>query len=182
MNRKKQQYLENVVPALQKQFGKDNAMAVARLNKIVVNVGIGSDPQGTKAAQPVADQLAAITGQKPRINSARISVAGFKLREGTPVGVSVTLRGDRMWEFYDKLVTVVLPQLKDFSGVSRTSFDGNGNYTLGLHEQIVFPEIEYDEIDRIRGMQITMTVGHSEGKEESMFLLEQLGMPFTKEE
>lgn len=182
MNRKKQHYQDSVVKTLQDAFGKKNAMAVAKLEKIVINVGIGSDPQGEKAVEPVVAQLSAITGQKPRVNSARISIAGFKLRQGTPVGVSVTLRGDRMWEFFDKLVTVVLPQLKDFSGVSRTAFDKTGNYTLGLREQIVFPEIEYDAIDRVRGMQITMSISHSNGPAESMLLLQELGMPFAKEE
>jgi large subunit ribosomal protein L5 len=180
MNRKQQQYLEQVVPFLQEKYSKKNLFSVAKLDKIVINVGIGSDPAGEKAAEPVKKQLRAITGQEPRICPARISIASFKLREGNPVGVAVTLRGERMWMFLDKLVTIVLPQLKDFAGVPRTAFDKQGNYSLGLKEQIVFPEINYDDIDRIRGMQISFSVRNANGKEESMDMLEQLGMPFTK--
>ncbi|MCD8484432.1 50S ribosomal protein L5 [Candidatus Woesebacteria bacterium] len=182
MNRKKQLYQDKVVALLQEKFGKENALAVAKLTKIVVNVGIGTEPQGEKAVEPVVEQIAAITGQKPQPTQVRVSIAGFKIRAGDPVGVAVTLRGERMWAFFDKLVTVVLPQLKDFSGVSRTAFDQVGNYSLGLREQIVFPEIDYDKIDRVRGLQITMTVENSSGQEESFALLEALGMPFAKEE
>lgn len=182
MNRKQQLYRESVVPALMEKFGKKNPFAVAKLEKIVVNVGIGSDPAGEKAVDAVAEQLAAITGQKPRTAAARLSIATFKLRQGQIIGLSVTLRGERMWSFFDKVVSVVLPQLKDFSGVSRTAFDQNGNYNLGLKEQIVFPEINYDAIDRIRGMQITFTVANAKGKEESYEMLEMLGMPFAKAE
>ncbi len=182
MNRKKQLYQEKVVPFLQEKYKKTNAFSVARIAKIVVNVGIGSDPQGEKALEPVLQQLSLITGQKPQPTKIRISIAGFKIREGQSVGAAVTLRGEKMWAFYDKLVTVVLPQLKDFTGVSRDAFDQAGSYSLGLREQIIFPEIEYDKIDRVRGLQVVITVENSAGKEESLDLLAQLGMPFAKEE
>ncbi len=181
MNRKLALYRETVAPALMEKFGKDNSFAVAKLEKIVVNVGIGSDPSGEKAAEAVMKQIGDITGQKPRTTKARLSIATFKLRQGQTIGVSVTLRGERMWSFFDKLVSLVLPQLKDFTGVPRNSFDQSGNYNLGLKEQIVFPEIDYDAIDRIRGMQITFTVANADSKEESFELLEKLGMPFAKE-
>jgi large subunit ribosomal protein L5 len=181
MNRKLQLYRETVVPALMEKYGKKNAFAVAKLEKIVVNVGIGSDPSGEKAVDAVVEQIGAITGQKPRTTKARLSIATFKLRQGQIIGVSVTLRGERMWSFFDKVVSLVLPQLKDFSGVPRDSFDQSGNYNLGLKEQIVFPEIDYDAIDRIRGMQLTFTVANAASKAESFELLEKLGMPFAKE-
>lgn len=183
MNRRKQIYQTEVVPALQTKFGKDNMLSVARLEKITLNVGIGSE-QGNREVigKAVLQQISDITGQKPQLAAARISIAGFKIRQGEPVGVTVTLRGERMWQFFDKLVSVVLPQVKDFSGVSRTAFDQAGNYSLGLREQIIFPEIVYDEIDRVRGMQITFTIRNASGKEESMEMLEKLGMPFTKTE
>lgn len=183
MNRRKQIYQTEVVPVLAEKFGKKNRFSVAKLSKITVNVGIGSE-QGNRdqISKNVAEQIAAITGQKPQITAARISIAGFKVRQGDPVGVSVTLRGENMWQFFDKLVSIVLPQVKDFSGVSRVAFDGSGNYNLGLREQIIFPEIVYDEIDRVRGMQITFTIANSSGKEESVVMLEKLGMPFTKTE
>lgn len=182
MNRKQQLYRETVVPLLMEKHGKKNALSVAKLEKIVVNVGIGSDPAGEKAVDAVMEQIGAITGQKPRITKARLSIATFKLRQGQTIGVSVTLRGERMWSFFDKLVSVVLPQLKDFTGVPRNSFDQSGNYNLGLKEQIVFPEINYDAIDRVRGMQITFTVANATSKEESFDMFEKLGMPFAKEE
>ncbi len=183
MNRRKQMYQTEVIPVLTEKFGKKNRFSVAKLEKINLNVGIGRE-QGNREqiAKNVAEQLSAITGQKPQICAARISIAGFKVREGDPVGVAVTLRGDRMWQFFDKLVSIVLPQVKDFSGVSREAFDGRGNYSLGLREQIIFPEIVYDEIDKVRGMQITFTISNSSGKEESTVMLEKLGMPFTKTE
>lgn len=183
MNRLKQKYHDVVAPALQEKFNKKNAFAIARLEKIVVNVGIGKEAGNREqVAKSVVEQISAITGQKAQSAVARISIAGFKIRQGEPVGVAVTLRGDRMWVFFDKLVSVVLPQVKDFSGVSRTAFDNSGNYSLGLKEQIIFPEIVYDEIDKVRGMQITFTVRNASGREESMEMLEKLGMPFTKTE
>ncbi len=182
MNRKKQLYQQEVVPALMAKFGKENPFAVAKLVKITVNVGVGSESNRQQSADAVMTQLTKMTGQRSHVTSARMSIASFKLREGDPVGVAVTLRGDRMWDFFDKLVSLALPQVKDFSGVSRTAFDQAGNYTLGLTEQIIFPEIVYDEIDRVRGLQVVMTVQNADSREESFELLEKLGMPFRKEE
>lgn len=184
MNRKKQLYQEVVAPALQAKFNKPNKLAVARLEKIVVNVGIGKEQQTgkDKLVAAVVEQLTAITGQRPHVCPARASIASFKTRQGDPVGVAVTLRGERMWSFFDKLVSLVLPQVKDFSGVPRTAFDQVGNYSLGLKEQIVFPEINYDDIDRVRGLQCVITVRNAGSIPESMAMLEQLGMPFTKAE
>ncbi len=182
MNRRKVTYQQEVVPFLMEKYGKKNILSVANLSKITVNVGIGKEANRQQSAEAVIAQLTKMTGQKPNICAARKSIASFKTRQGDPVGVAVTLRGDRMWDFYDKLVSLVLPQVKDFSGVSATAFDQVGNYSLGLTEQIVFPEIEYDEIDRIRGLQMVMTIRNSSGKEESFDLLQKLGMPFRKEE
>lgn len=183
MNRKQQQYQQEVVPFLKEKYGKQNDMAVAKLVKIKVNVGIGSEAGNrNEIVESVSKQLADITGQKPHQRPARKSIATFAIRQGDPIGVAVTLRGERMWVFLDKLVSIVLPQVKDFRGVSDTAFDQDGNYSLGLNEQIVFPEIVYDEIDKIRGLQITFTIRSSEGKEESYDLLQKLGMPFRKEE
>jgi len=182
MNRKKQLYQQEVVPALMEKYGKKNPFAVAKLAKITINVGVGNETNRQQAADAVVAQLAEITGQHPHITPARLSIASFKIRQGDPVGVAVTLRGDRMWDFFDKLVSIALPQLKDFSGVSRTAFDQAGNYSLGLTEQIIFPEIVYDEIDRVRGLQMVMTIRNSDSREESFDLLEKLGMPFRKEE
>ena len=182
MNRKNKLYQEEVVPALMKKFGKKNTFAVAKLAKITVNVGVGNESNRQQSADAVVTQLAAMTGQHPHITPARMSIASFKVRQGDPVGVAVTLRGERMWNFFDKLVSIALPQVKDFRGVSRTAFDQNGNYSLGLSEQIIFPEIVYDEIDRVRGLQIVMTIRNADNKEEAFDLLDQLGMPFKKEE
>ena len=182
MNRRKVTYQQEVVPFLMEKFGKKNAFAVAKLDKITINVGIGNEANLKQSSDAVVAQLTEITGQKANVCAARKSIASFKIRQGDPVGVSVTLRGDRMWDFYDKLVSIVLSQVKDFSGVSTTAFDQVGNYSLGLTEQIVFPEIQYDEIDRVRGMQMVMTIRNSSGKEESFDLLQKLGMPFRKEE
>lgn len=183
MNRKLQHYNDQVVSTLQTEFGKKNRMAVAKLDKITINVGIGREQVNReKVVEAVTEQLGRITGQRPHVCPARISIATFKIRAGDPVGVAVTLRGQRMWDFYDKLVSIVLPQVKDFRGVPRTAFDQAGNYSLGLKEQIVFPEIAYDDIDRVRGMQIVMTIENSAGAAESTRMLELLGMPFTKTE
>lgn len=181
MNRLRQKYQEELVAHFLKNEGYDNTMAVPRLKKIVVNVGI-SEPQGQKQAlENMRSQLAVITGQQPAITRAKQSIAGFKLRQGDPIGLMVTLRGERMYQFMDKLVSVVLPKVKDFQGVSNSAFDADGNYNLGIHEQIIFPEIEYDKIDKVRGFQITfVTSAHS--ATEAKKLLEQLGMPFAKEE
>lgn len=183
MNRKQQQYQQEVVPFLQEKYSKENAFAVAKIEKITVNVGIGSEiGNKNEIVAAVKEQLAKITGQEPHVCPARKSEATFGIRQGDPIGLAVTLRGERKWAFLDRLISVVLPQVKDFQGVSNTAFDQSGNYSLGLNEQIVFPEIVYDEIDKVRGLQITFTIRGSSGKEESYDLLQKLGMPFKKEE
>lgn len=177
-------YQNTVVPELKKELKRTSAFAVPRLTKIVVNTGV-ADPQEPRARQTVLENIAAqfsqITGQKAQITVAKKSIANFKLREGDPLGVRVTLHGQRMWEFVEKLISVALPRVKDFRGVSRTAFDGQGNYSLGLEEQIVFPEIDYDTIESVRSLQITF-VTTAETNEEAFLLLEKLGMPFAKEE
>lgn len=183
MNRKQQLYNEKVVPVLQEKYGKKNILAVAKLAKITLNVGIGNEQTNREqVVKNVTKQMTAITGQKPSVALARMSIASFKLREGEPVGIVVTMRGERMWDFLDRLVSLVLPQVKDFSGVSATAFDQVGSYSLGLSEQIVFPEINYDDIDRVRGLQMIFTIKNSSGRDESFDLLKELGMPFKKEE
>lgn len=181
-NRLKQQYLDQVVPALKKQFSIENEFAVPKVKKIVVNMGV-TTPQDVRprerAIENIVEQFKVITGQKPQITTARKSIAGFKLREGDPVGVSVTLRGQYMWEFLDKLISLTLPRVKDFRGVSRTSFDGQGNYSLGLEEQIVFPELSYDDLESIRGLQVVI-VTTAPDTDQCYALLENLGMPFEK--
>jgi large subunit ribosomal protein L5 len=172
-------YTEEVVPALQKEFGYKNPMQVPRLTKIVVNMGLGEAVQNSKIIEAAVGDLTAITGQKPVITRARKSIATFKLREGMPIGAMVTLRRARMWEFYDRLVTFALPRVRDFKGVSPKAFDGRGNYTLGVREQIVFPEIEYDKVDKIKGLNITL-VTTAENDEHARALLRGLGMPFRK--
>lgn len=183
-NRLKQHYLESVVPTLVEEFKVGNAFAVPKIKKIVVNIGV-TTPQDPKERQKsidnIVEQFKVITGQKPQVTKARKSIAGFKLRVGDPVGVMVTLRGQYMWEFFDKLVSITLPRVKDFRGISRTAFDGGGNYNLGISEQIVFPEIDYDQIESIRGLQITI-VTSSKSPNQTFRLLELLGMPFAKEE
>ena len=180
----KQQYTTDVLPALQKEFGYSNVFAVPKLKKIVVNMGV-SDPQDPRARKQVIEnivqQFRSITGQQPQITLAKKSIAGFKLREGDPLGVMVTLRGNQMWEFVQKLISVALPRVKDFRGVSRTAFDGQGNYSMGIEEQIIFPEINYDTIERVRSLQATF-VTTAQSNEEACKLLELLGLPFEKEE
>ena len=184
MNIDSQTYQKEILPALQKEFGIKNIMAVPKLQKIVVNMGI-SDPQDPRARKQVieniADQFKIITGQKPKTTLARQSIASFKLREGDPLGLAVTLRGKRMWQFFQKLIAVALPRVKDFRGVSKTAFDGRGNYSLGIEEQIIFPEIEYDKIERVRSLQVTF-VTSAESDQQSRRMLELFGMPFVKEE
>jgi large subunit ribosomal protein L5 len=184
MNRLKQKYQEEVVSALQKEFNHANVFSVGKINKIVINMGI-KDPADPKARAKVIDnvvsQFEVISGQKPQITRARQSIANFKLREGDPLGVAVSLRGQRMWEFLDKLIAIALPRVKDFRGISRTAFDGQGNYSLGLEEQIVFPEIDYDKIESIRSLQINIVTSTKNDK-ESFRMLELLGFPFEKEE
>ena len=180
MNRLKQKYLEQLLPVLKKELHATNNLAVARLKKIVVSAGVGSKEENkTKGIENMAEQLKVITGQKPKQTSAKQSIAGFNIRQGEPVGLMVTLRGERMWEFFDKLVSIVLPRFKDFQGISRKAFDSNGNYNLGIVEQIVFPEIEYDTIDRVRGLQVTI-VTSTKDPHEAARLLELLGAPFEK--
>jgi len=172
-----ERYRSEVVPKLRKEFGYGNTHQVPRLSKVVVNVGLGEATTNAKLLEQAGVELAAITGQKPLVRKARKSIANFKLREGQPVGCMVTLRGDRMWEFYDRLVSVALPRVRDFKGVSPKAFDGRGNYTLGLREQIIFPEVDYDKVERITGMNVTMcTTARTDA--EGKALLAHLGMPF----
>lgn len=184
MNRLRQQYQDTLVKQLQSELKVKSPLAVPRLNKIVVNMGI-TNPQDPKARESVisnvVEQFRVITGQQPMITKARKAISGFKLRKGDPLGVMVTLRGDRMWQFLDKLIAITLPRVKDFQGVSRSAFDAKGNYNLGIEEQIVFPEINYDTIESIRGLQITVVMDNS-NPDRSRRVLELLGMPFVKEE
>jgi len=177
MPRLKELYREQVVPTLQKELGYKNVMEVPRLEKIVVNVGVGEALQSAKALDAVVQDLMIITGQKPIVTRARRSIAGFKLREGNPIGVKVTLRGNRMWDFLDRLCNIALPRQRDFRGVPPDAFDGRGNYSLGLREQLVFPEIKYDKIDKIRGLEVTI-VTTARTDEAGYHLLRLLGMPF----
>ena len=177
-SRLKEKYLNEVVPGLQEQFKYTNVMAIPKLDKVVINIGLGEVTQNPKALDAAINDLTLITGQKPVVTKAKKSIAGFKLREGMPVGVKVTLRGDRMYEFVDRLVSVSLPRVRDFRGVSPKSFDGRGNYSLGLKEQLIFPEIEYDKIDKIRGMEIVFATT-AKTDEEGRALLKLLGMPFA---
>lgn len=179
MPRLKQHYKENVVPQMMREMGYKNVMEVPRLEKIVVNVGLGEALQNAQALDHAVRDIATITGQHPVITRARKSIAAFKLRAGAPIGVKVTLRGDRMYDFLDRLCNIALPRQRDFRGVSPDSFDGRGNYTLGLREQLVWPEIDYDSIDRARGMEITI-VTTAKSDEEGRRLLELLGMPFAR--
>jgi len=179
MNRTKQKYQEVIVPEMMKVFDYDNKMMVPRLEKVVVNIGLGEAMDNPKAMDAAVGDLALITGQKPVVTKARKSIANFKLREGRAIGTKVTLRSEKMWAFVDRLVNIVLPRVRDFRGVSGEAFDGRGNYTLGLKEQLIFPEIEYDKIDKVRGMEITF-VTTANNDEQAYTLLEMLGMPFRK--
>ena len=178
MARLKDKYLNEVVPGLQEQFKYTNVMAIPKLDKVVINIGLGEAVQNPKALDAALNDLTLITGQKPVVTRAKKSIASFKLREGMPVGVKVTLRGDRMYEFVDRLLSVALPRVRDFRGVSPKSFDGRGNYSLGLKEQLIFPEIEYDKIDKLRGMEIVFATTATTD-EEGRALLKLLGMPFA---
>src|SRR5215813_7884204 len=171
---------KEVAPALLKDLELKNPAAVPRLNKIVVNMGVGEATQNAKLIDPAVNELGQITGQKPVITRARKSIAAFKVRENMPIGAMVTLRGDRMYEFLDRLITVVLPRVRDFRGVSTKSFDGRGNYTLGLHDQLIFPEISYEKVDKIRGMNVTI-VTTARTDDEARELLRQFGMPFRQQ-
>lgn len=172
-------YSQEVVPALKKEFGYENWMQVPKIEKIVVNMGLGEAVQNPKAIDAAVRDLTAIVGQKVVITRAKKSIATFKLRAGMPIGAMTTLRGKRMWEFLDRLITLGLPRIRDFRGVSDRSFDGRGNYTLGLKEQILFPEIEYDKVDKLRGMDITF-VTSAKTDEEARALLRAMGMPFRQ--
>jgi len=179
MPRLKDKYKQEVVPALIKEFGYTNPMRVPALHKVVVNIGVGEATQNAKSLDGAVRDLAAITGQKPVVTKAKKSIANFKLRAGMSIGAMVTLRGDRMYEFLDKLFNVGLPRSRDFQGVSTKAFDGRGNYTLGIREQLVFPEIEYDKVDKVRGLEISI-VTTARTDEEARRLLELLGMPFSR--
>lgn len=180
MNVLKERYQKEIVPALMKELDMTNVMQVPRITKVVVNIGLGEALDNPKALEAAAGDLSKITGQKPVITKARKSIAAFKLREGRAIGTTVTLRGDKMWAFLDRLMNVVLPRVRDFRGVSAEAFDGRGNYTLGLREQIIFPEIEYDKVDKVRGMEITV-VTTAGSDDQAVKLLELLGMPFRKD-
>jgi large subunit ribosomal protein L5 len=168
---------KEVALALAKELDLKNPMAVPRLNKIVVNMGVGEATQNAKLIDPAVNELGQITGQKPVVTKAKKSIAAFKVREGMPIGAMVTLRGDRMYEFFDRLVTIVLPRVRDFRGVSTKSFDGRGNYTLGLHDQLIFPEIDYAKVDKLKGMNVTI-VTTARSDDQARSLLKHLGMPF----
>ena len=181
MNRMQERYNQEIAPSLFKSFGFRNVMQVPRIQKVVVNIGLGEALDNPKALESAVSDLMQITGQKPVTTKARKSIANFKLREGRLIGTKVTLRGDRMWAFLDRLLNVALPRVRDFRGVSANAFDGRGNYTLGLKDQLVFPEIEYDKIDKLRGMEITI-VTTARDDNEARALLQMLGMPFSRKE
>jgi len=168
---------KEVAPALAKELDLKNPMAVPHLHKIVVNMGVGEATQNAKLMDPAVNELGQITGQKPVVTRAKKSIAAFKVREGMPIGAMVTLRGDRMYEFFDRLVSIVLPRVRDFRGVSTKSFDGRGNYTLGLHDQLIFPEIDYAKVDKLKGMNVTI-VTTAKSDDQARSLLKSLGMPF----
>ena len=177
MARLKDRYREEIAPALKDRFEIQNPMRIPRLEKIVVNMGVGEAAQDSRRLDGAMEDLARITGQKPQLRRARKSIAGFKIRDGMPVGARVTLRGERMWEFLDRLITIALPRVRDFRGISPRSFDGRGNFALGLREQTIFPEISYDSIDTTRGLDVAV-VTTAETDEEAQELLRMLGMPF----
>jgi large subunit ribosomal protein L5 len=174
-----QRYRDEIAPALMREFGYTNVMRVPRVAKVVLNIGLGEATQDAKVLDAASQDLATITGQKPVITRAKKSIANFKVREGNPIGMMVTVRGDRMWEFLDRLLNAALPRIRDFRGVSPKAFDGRGNFSLGVREQLIFPEIEYDKVDRVRGMQINI-ITTARNDEEGSRLLELLGMPFSK--
>lgn len=177
--RMKENFLKEITPNLMKKFNYTSIMQVPKIEKVVINMGMGDAVSNSKVLDTALEDLQKITGQKPIVTKAKKSIAGFKLRENMPIGLKVTLRGERMYHFLDKLINVALPRVRDFRGVSSKSFDGRGNYTLGLREQLIFPEIEYDKIDKIRGMDVVI-VTTAKSDEESRELLAQLGMPFVK--
>ena len=176
----KQTYQNEIVPALMENLSLDNLMQVPRIKKVVINIGLGEAMDNPKALEAAVQDLTTIAGQKPVITKARQSIANFKLREGRVIGTMVTLRGERMWSFLDRLMNIALPRVRDFRGVSPNAFDGRGNYTLGIREQLIFPEIEYDKIDKVRGMEITI-VTTATTDEQARQMLELIGLPFRKE-
>ncbi len=179
MNRLQEQYKANIVPALVEKFNYTSVMQAPKISKIVINIGAGDAVQNPKVLDDAVNELGQITGQKPLVTKAKKSIASFKLREGMPIGCKVTLRGERMYEFFDKLITIALPRVRDFRGVNPKGFDGRGNYTLGVKEQLIFPEINYDKINKIRGMDIVI-VTTANTDQEAFELLKQFGMPFAK--
>ena len=180
MNILREKFQKEVAPALMKTLGLKNVMQIPQIKKVVINIGLGEALDNPKALDAAVIDLTAIAGQKPVITKARKSIANFKLREGRAIGTTVTLRGEKMWAFLDRLMNIVLPRVRDFRGVSAESFDGRGNYTLGLREQIIFPEIEYDKVDKVRGMEITI-VTSAPNDDQATALLQLLGMPFRKD-
>ena len=178
MARLKEKYINEVVPGLQEKFNYSNVMAIPKLDKVTINIGLGEAVANPKAVDAAMNDLMAITGQKPVVTKAKKSIATFKVRQGMPIGVKVTLRGERMYEFVDKLVSIALPRVRDFRGVSPKSFDGRGNYSLGLKEQLIFPEIEYDKVDKVRGLEVVFSTT-AKTDEEGRELLKLLGMPFA---
>jgi large subunit ribosomal protein L5 len=179
MARLKDKYLKEILPKLMKENNYGSIMQVPKLTKITINIGVGEATQNPKSLEAAVDELTQISGQKPQVNKARKSISNFKLREGQPIGCSVTLRRERMYEFLDRLVNIAMPRIRDFRGVSAKSFDGRGNYNLGLREQLIFPEIDYDKIDKIRGMTVSITTT-ARTDDEARQLLAELGMPFRK--
>ena len=179
--RLRERFQKEVAPALMKEFAFKNPMAVPRLHKIVVNMGLGEATQNAKVLDPAVNELGQLTGQKPVVTKAKKSIAAFKVRAGMPIGAMVTLRGDRMYEFFDRLVNIALPRVRDFRGVSTRSFDGRGNYTLGLREQLIFPEIDYAKVDRTKGMNVTI-VTTAKNDNEARALLKHMGMPFRQQQ
>jgi large subunit ribosomal protein L5 len=179
VNRLKEKFVKEISPALVSKFNYKSVMQVPQIDKIVINMGVGDAVANAKALDNAVEELATITGQKPLVTRAKKSIAGFRLREGMPIGAKVTLRGERMYQFLDKLVSVSLPRVRDFRGISKKAFDGRGNYTLGIKEQLIFPEIDYDKVSKVRGMDIVI-VTTANTDEEARELLTQIGMPFQK--
>jgi large subunit ribosomal protein L5 len=178
--RLKTRYRDEILPALTERFGYSTPMRVPRITKVTVNMGVGDAKQDSKMLDAASEQLGTITGQRPNVRRARKSIAQFKVREGMPVGVAVTLRGERSYEFLDRLMSIAIPRIRDFRGLNPRSFDGRGNYSMGVREQIIFPEVDYDEVDQVRGLDITITTT-AQSDDEAFALLEALGMPFSRE-
>lgn len=179
MSRLQEKYVKEITPSLMKTFEFKSVMQVPKIDKIVINMGVGDAVSNSKVLDKAVEELTLLAGQKPVVTKAKKSIAGFRLREGMPIGTKVTLRGERMYEFFDKLVSLALPRVRDFRGVSKNSFDGRGNYTLGVKEQLIFPEIDFDKVSKVRGMDIVI-VTTAENDEQGLELLTQLGMPFEK--